>query len=218
MPSAGLQVFKTHGPPLMIQSAGRVEAPDGAGGAGRGKSAEPQEEPGLVTDLGGARQEREHRRASPQGRAMTREAREDPYRAEELAPVRNFPHGFSWFETVAPRGVTRKPGADSRVLGALIAQSCSGWPTPPTASEAERTMKARVAEGRAHAISGLIIREAPLWMIIEGEREQAWSLQDLAWWIHKRRIRALRLIRWMNVISREYVARHRSVRSVNGPR
>lgn len=134
---------------------------------------------------------------------------EDPHRIEKLNSVEDFPHGYSWFESMDGRSMRRENGEESAVLRALIAQSCCGWPEPPTAAEAETTIKRRVCEGRAYAISGLIIREAPLWMIIEGEREQAWSLQDLAWWLHRRRMGTATLIRWMNVISREYVSRRR---------
>ena len=133
---------------------------------------------------------------------------------EPLEPVENFPHGFSWFERVAPKGRRRKPGEDSRALRALIAETCSGYERKPTPREAEAAIKARSGTGLGVAIAANLIAEADVCMLMEGEREGAWSIQDIAWWMHDLNADCRELIEWLNYTSRNYMAWRKS--SVDG--
>ena len=56
-------------------------------------------------------------------------------------------------------------------------------------------------------MSRTVIGEADICEVIQGEREQAWSLQDLAWWTHELGIPCKELIQWLNAMSRSYMER-----------
>ena len=146
------------------------------------------------------------------GRVRTKtEARnaggDSDHQMEKLAPVENFPHGFSWFEEINPRNDPRKPGKESRALRTVIAQSCNGWRVKPTAAEGETAIKNRKANWLGAAMASTVICEGDLHLIVKGEREEAWSLQDLAWWIHELKVPCTELIHWLNVMSKEYMHR-----------
>lgn len=142
-------------------------------------------------------------RAAGEARRMN----EDPDRPAILEPVENFPHGFSWFERINPKGRHRNGDEASRVLGAMIARTCNGWRVKPTPSEGEAAIKSRDPDGLGPSMVRMLICEADIYDIIEGERERAWSLQDVAWWIHELKIPCNGLIHWLNAMSRGYMGR-----------
>ena len=134
-------------------------------------------------------------------RRVAEETRTEPV---ELAPLDSFPAWTSWFEKKVPNGTTRQTGAESTAIKEVIAMHCSGWPTPPTPLECEDAIKSRVPTERAQAIAGLVIYDGRQYYIAKGERERAWSLQDIAWWIHNIPLRADRTAEWLNVQAYEY--------------
>ena len=68
-------------------------------------------------------------------------------------------------------------------------------------------IKNRKMNGFGAAMASTVICEGDLHLIIKGEREEAWSLQDLAWWIHELKVPCKELIHWLNVMSKEYMRR-----------
>lgn len=136
-----------------------------------------------------------------------RRLNENPDRPAKLEPVENFPNGESWFETIDPKGRRREAGEESRVLRAIIAQTCNGWRMKPTALEGEAAIKSRDPDGLGPAMIRTLICEADVYELIKGEREGAWSLQDLAWWIDTLGIRCNGVIHWLNAMSRGYMGR-----------
>lgn len=128
---------------------------------------------------------------------------EDSDTLPTLAPVETFPHGFSFLAN-GTRTPVRQPGTPSTAIETIISQSCCGWSVTPTALEAEAAIKARKRIGIAAPMASTVIGESSRGLIVLGEREQAWSLQDLAWWIHELQLPMKKKIRWLNAMSKEY--------------
>ena len=134
---------------------------------------------------------------------------EDPFRDEPLAPADRFPPEGGWLprdpETDPP--ARRRPDEPSRALDGLICGACSGWRRKPTPGEFERAMKSRRRSDRADGAAATVIVESELWDVVHAELENAYSLRDLAWWIHELGIENKTLIHWLNKLSVEWVLR-----------
>ena len=120
----------------------------------------------------------------------------------ELEPLENFPPHAGWFRMNEDQPPRRKPGEPCTALDAVIAGSCNGWRSKPTAIEAEQALRNRNRGSREDAIAWTIATESSVELIVEAEKDWAYSLQDLAWWIRELRIPAYKRIRWLNAMSR----------------
>ena len=120
----------------------------------------------------------------------------------ELKPVESFPHGRPIFNN-AMRGLRpRAPGEPCRALDIMVNSYCCGWRQKPTPLEAEKAIKSRLPTRRNGSIAFMVLTEPPNRLVMEGEADGAYSLQDLAWWLHRRRIPAYGRIRWLNAFVR----------------
>ena len=120
----------------------------------------------------------------------------------ELKPVESFPHGRPIFNNEMRPLPPRVPGEPCRALDIMVNSYCCGWRQKPTALEAEAAVKSRNPTKRNAAIALMVVTEPPNSLVAEGEADGAYSLQDLAWWLHRRRIPAYRRIRWLNAFAR----------------
>ena len=127
---------------------------------------------------------------------------EDSIDETELEPLENFPPRAGWFRMNENRPTPRKSGEPCAALATVIAGSCNGWRSKPTAVEAEQAMRNRNRGSREDAIAWTIATESSIELIVEAEEDGAYSLQDLAWWIRELRIPAYKRIRWLNAMSR----------------
>ena len=96
----------------------------------------------------------------------------------------------------------RAPGEPSRALDIMVNSYCCGWRRKPTPLEAEEAIKSRLPTSRNASIAFMVLTEPPNRLVMEGEADGAYSLQDLAWWLHRRRIPAYGRIRWLNAFAR----------------
>ena len=135
-----------------------------------------------------------------------RSIEEDSIDEVELEPLENFPPKTGWFRTNEDRPPRRRPGKPCAALNAVIAGSCNGWRSKPTAVEAEQAIKDRKRGSWQDAIAWTIATESSIVLIVEAEEDGAYSLQDLAWWIRELRIPAYKRIRWLNAMSRGWTA------------
>ena len=139
-----------------------------------------------------------------------RRVEDDPGHVEELKQPEALPSTPGWFRQRPPRTI-RKPGqARSTALTAILARSCSGWPRPPETAEAETAIRTRKPTRRNKAIAETVLCESRLHELIRGEEEQAWSLQDLCWWMHRLSIRRAEVVRLLNALSEEYAGQKKS--------
>ena len=135
-------------------------------------------------------------------RETRRRAVEETPGPVELKPVESFPHGRPIFNNEMRRLPPRAPGEPCRALDIMVNSYCCGWARPPTALEAETALKSRHPTKRNAAIALMVTTEPPNSLVALGEADGAYSLQDLAWWLARRRIPAYRRIRWMNAFAR----------------
>ena len=121
----------------------------------------------------------------------------------ELKPVKSFPHGQAIFNNELRGLQPREAGEPSRPLNIMVSSYCCGWPEPPTALEVESAIKSRDPTRRKAAIALMVLTEPPNYLVMEGEADGAYSLQDLAWWLHRRQIPAYGRIRWLNAFAQQ---------------
>ena len=79
-----------------------------------------------------------------------------------------------------------------------IAGKCCGWPEAPTVDEALRAMLTRRPTKREIDIAETVICKATIVELAEGEQQESYCLQDLAWWMHFTQIMPPRKVRWLN--------------------
>ena len=127
----------------------------------------------------------------------------------ELEPLDNFPPQAGWFRNDGEPPPNRRAGEECKALAAVIASSCNGWPSKPTAAEAEQVMKSRTRGSREDAIAWTIATESSVELVMEAEEDGGYSLQDLAWWIRELQIPAYKRIRWLNAMSRGWTGQQR---------
>lgn len=132
-------------------------------------------------------------------------AEEDPTAIRELVPLEDLPNRTGWMRRPGGRE-PRRAGETSSSLENLVHGSCNGWKRKPTAAEAEQVMRARMRGDREDSIASTVITESSQWMILEAEAEDAYSLQDVGWWIRELGIPCHRLIGWLNALSEAWVA------------
>ena len=127
----------------------------------------------------------------------------------ELKPVESFPHGPPIFNNEMRRLRPRRPGEPCHALDIIVNAYCCGWRRKPTPLEVEEAIKSRLPTNRNAAIALMVVTEPPNALVMQGEADGAYSLQDLAWWLHRRRIPAYSRIRWLNAFARRNSKRPR---------
>ena len=127
---------------------------------------------------------------------------EEPPGPVQLKPVESFPHGQPIFNNALHPRRPRAPGEPCRALDIMVNSYCCGWKRKPTAIEAEEAIKSRLPTDRNSSIAFMVLTEPPDHLVLEGEADSAYSLQDLAWWLHHRPIPAYGRIRWLNAFAR----------------
>ena len=116
-----------------------------------------------------------------------RAAEEAPERAVEPPDPANLPARGGWIRGHPDIESRARRNADepSRAIEAIICGACSGWRTKPDARGFEKAIKARARTAEAERYAWTLLGEATLCEIFIGEREDAWSLADIAWWMHE---------------------------------
>ena len=170
-----------------------------------------------VEAAGGERLARGERPRGPAGReeragwakreSERRIAEENPTVVHQLVPLEELPNRTGWLRKAdgtdsTPRGA----GEASSSLENLVHGRCNGWKRKPTATEAEQVMKSRIRGMREDSIASTVITESSWWMILEAEAEDAYSLQDVGWWIRELEIPCHRLIGRLNALSEAWLA------------
>ena len=123
---------------------------------------------------------------------------EDPNAPRELLPLHQFPTTSVFADL--PNAQRRRPGEPCQALEALIAGSCNGWATRPTALEMEQAVKSRRPSLRAQCLAHVVLTEADTTCIAEADAAGAFTLQDLAWWIKETGLPCYRRIMWLNAM------------------
>lgn len=129
---------------------------------------------------------------------------DDPNYTEQLVRPQALPGTYGWLRQRPPKAPRKQP--ESRTLRGILSRSCSGWPNPPDAIEAEKAIKSRAPTRRTKAVVETVLCESKLHELMQGEEEQAWSLQDLCWWMHSLSIGRADLVRLLNAFSEEFIA------------
>ena len=154
------------------------------------------------------RRDEPHERAAWARRETDRRiAEEDPTAVGQLVPLDDLPNRTGWLRK--PDGTEptpRRVGETSSSLDNLVHGSCNGWKRKPTTAEAEQVMRGRIRGGREDSVASTVITESSWWMILEAEVEDAYSLQDVGWWIRELEIPCHRLIGWLNALSETWLA------------
>ena len=102
---------------------------------------------------------------------------------------------------------TRKRGTDpSHALEALIMKNCCGWKQKPDPHAFEASMKSREPTEEARHYAGTVLNEATMCELFIGEREAAWSLADLAWWMRELECRRADLADYLEAASLQWIA------------
>ena len=151
------------------------------------------------------------RRAWVEREALRRLA-EEPNAPRNLLPLEQFPTTSIFAAVLNENGQKGRPGEGCHALAGLIAGSCNGWVTRPTAVEMEHAIKSRRWTRRAWCLARTVLTEADTMCIIRAEARRSFSLQDLAWWIHRSGLPCYRRIKWLNAMGRAWWLRQQ----VNG--